>query len=44
MSVQQCRQIFKEAEWNVLSGPSRFFNPDKKLRNSEVTHGIAFKD
>jgi biotin synthase len=44
LSVQQCRQIFKEAEWNVLSGPSRFFNPDKKLRISEVTDGIAFKD
>jgi biotin synthase len=44
MSVQQCRQIFKEAEWNVLSWPSKFFNPDKELRISEVTHGIACKD
>ena len=44
MSVQQCRQIFKEAEWNVLSGPSKFFNPDKKLMSSEVKDGIAFKD
>lgn len=25
MTVQQCREIFKEAEWNVLSGPSKFF-------------------
>jgi len=25
MDVQQCREIFKEAEWNVLSGPSKFF-------------------
>jgi biotin synthase len=44
MSVQQCNGIFKEAEWNVLSGPSKFFNPDKKLRNSEVMDGIAFKN
>jgi biotin synthase len=44
MSVQQCSQIFKEAEWNVLPWPSKFFNPDKELRISEVTHGIACKD
>jgi biotin synthase len=44
MSVQQCKKIFQEAEWNVLSGPSKFFNPDKKLMSSEVKDGIAFKD
>jgi len=44
MNVQQCKKMFQEAEWNVLSGPSKFFNPDKKLRISEVTHGIACKD
>ncbi|MEW6001172.1 MAG: hypothetical protein AB1638_00755 [Nitrospirota bacterium] len=26
MTVQQCREIFKEAEWHVFSGPSKFFN------------------
>ncbi|MBI4684204.1 MAG: radical SAM protein [Nitrospirae bacterium] len=25
LTVEQCRQIFKEAEWDVLSGPSRFY-------------------
>ncbi|MFH1703907.1 MAG: radical SAM protein [Nitrospirota bacterium] len=44
MNVQQCKKMFQEAEWNVLSGPSKFFNPDKKLRISEVMDGIAFKD
>jgi biotin synthase len=45
MSVQQCKKIFQEAEWAVLSGPSRFFNSDRKLECSEVTgSGIIHKD
>jgi biotin synthase len=26
LNVRQCREIFKEAEWNVLSGHSKFFS------------------
>ncbi len=29
MTVQQCRELFKEAEWKVLSGPSKLFAPEK---------------
>jgi biotin synthase len=29
MSVQQCSEIFKEAEWNILSGPSKFISTEK---------------
>jgi hypothetical protein len=32
MTVQQCKEIFKEAEWAVLSGPSKFFNAGKILK------------
>jgi len=44
MSVQQCKQIFQEAEWTVLSGPSKFFNSDRKIKCSEVAGGIIHKD
>lgn len=32
MTVQQCKEIFKEAEWAVLSGPSKFFKAEKIIR------------
>jgi biotin synthase len=44
MSVQQCKKIFQEAEWAVLSGPSKFFNSGEKLTSLEVTGGIIHKD
>lgn len=44
MSVLQCRQIFKEAEWDVLSGPSKFFRTGKSLKNSELAYGTVLKD
>lgn len=28
MSVLDCHQIYKEAEWNILDGPSRFYSND----------------
>ncbi len=27
LTVQQCRELFNEAEWKVLTGPSKFFQP-----------------
>lgn len=42
ISVQQCREIFKEAEWNVLSGPSKFFRTGKTLRTL-VEHETVIK-
>jgi len=47
MSVQQCRQIFKEAEWDVLSGQSKFFHVDstgKTLKNFEMAYENVLKD
>ncbi|NWF75230.1 MAG: radical SAM protein [Nitrospirae bacterium] len=47
LSVQQCRQIFKEAEWNVLSGPSKFFNPDSTntfFEKSDLAYGTSIKN
>jgi biotin synthase len=44
MSVQQCKRIFQEAEWSVLSGPSRFFDPDRKLKSIKVVNGTLIKD
>ncbi len=35
MTVQQCRAIFKEAEWNVLSGPSKLFSNKTIFKKSE---------
>lgn len=29
MTVKQCRELFKEAEWEILTGPSKLFNPEK---------------
>lgn len=29
MTVQQCRELFKEAEWKVLTGPSKLFKEEK---------------
>lgn len=44
MSVQQCRQIFKEAEWDVLTGTSRFFSIERTIKSSQVTYGTLLKD
>ena len=33
MSVLQCKEIFKEAEWHVLSGPSKFFSTERTSKN-----------
>lgn len=44
MSVQQCRQIFKEAEWDVLKGPSRFFSTGRTVKSAQVTYGNVLKD
>jgi len=44
MSVQQCRQIFKEAEWDVLKGPSRFFSTGRTVKSAQVTYGTLLKD
>ncbi len=38
MSVQQCKKIFQEAEWTVLSGPSRFFSLHREHESPKVTH------
>lgn len=40
MSVQQCREIFKEAEWSVLSGHSQFFSTSK----TQVEYGTIIKE
>lgn len=44
MSVQQCRQIFKEAEWDVLEGPSKIFSTERILKKSELAYGTVLKD
>jgi len=44
MSVQQCRQIFKEAEWDVLKGSSRFFSTGRIVKSAQVTYGNVIKD
>jgi len=43
MSVQRCREIFKEAEWNVLLGPSKFFSTTRTLQKQEFTYESAIK-
>jgi biotin synthase len=44
LSVQQCRQIFKEAEWDVLEGPSKIFSTERILKKSELAYGNVLKD
>ncbi|MFA4920256.1 MAG: radical SAM protein [Thermodesulfovibrionales bacterium] len=36
LNVRQCREIFKEAEWNVLSGPSKFFTKREATNTARV--------
>lgn len=43
LSVRQCRQIFKEAEWDVLVGPSRLFSTESTLRSAKATYGAFIK-
>ncbi|MFH0933524.1 MAG: radical SAM protein [Nitrospirota bacterium] len=43
MSVQQCREIFKEAEWSVLSGPSKFISTEKIFKTVDE-YGTILKD
>lgn len=38
MTVQQCRKIFEEAEWDVLLGPSRFYSVEANA-GREPAHG-----
>jgi biotin synthase len=44
MSVQQCKQIFKEAEWDVFKGPSRFFSTERVVESPQVTYGTLLRD
>lgn len=36
LNVRQCREIFKEAEWKVLSGPSNFFTKREATNTARV--------
>lgn len=44
LNVQQCRRIFKEAEWDTLMGPSKIFSTVKRFSNPELTYGTIYKD
>lgn len=44
MTVQQCRQIFREAEWDILEGPSKIFSNVRTSKNLGLEHGTLIKD
>jgi len=44
MSVQQCMQIFKEAEWDVFKGPSRFFSTGRVAESLQAAYGTLYRD
>jgi biotin synthase len=47
MTVRECRTVFKEAEWGVLSGPSKFYSTEPHIMHEsleEDTRAVPFKE
>ncbi|MGB9716348.1 MAG: radical SAM protein [Thermodesulfovibrionales bacterium] len=44
LTVQQCRQIFREAEWDILVGPSKIFSTVRTFKKSDLGYGTLLKD
>ena len=44
MSIRECMQIFKEAEWDVLKGSSRFFSTGRSVESRQVAYETILRD